>query len=254
MRNIFLELFRKKAEKYSEGMILKRKMRIQGKLVSLFVSPDSQLKYFKFDKFDDGLIQIAEKYITKESHIWDIGANVGVFGYACSVIAKNGSVLLVEPDLFLANILYKTSRLKEFINKKIIIISAAITDKNAISELEIASRGRAANSLKIAHGSSQMGGVREIQYTPSLTLDLILDSFLTTPDFVKIDIEGSELLAINGAKRLINDIRPIFFIEVSRHNFFRLFKIFKQSDYSAFNVNGERLLHDCEENTLFIPN
>ena len=118
----------------------------------------------------------------------------------------------------------------------------------------IASRGRACNALKSAGGSTQMGGIRELQHVPTLTLDTVLESASNSPDFVKIDIEGAELNAIKGATYLINNIRPIFYIEVGDNVSSQIFTIFKLAEYRAFNIQGERLFKDCDPNTLFIPN
>lgn len=45
-----------------------------------------------------------------------------------------------------------------------------------------------------------------------LTLDVILES-QPAPDFVKMDIEAAELLALQGATRLIQEARPVYYIE-----------------------------------------
>jgi FkbM family methyltransferase len=243
-------------ERLGRGRIIKRRILVLKKLIPIFISPDAQLKYLKFgpDAFDRDLISLAEKYLSKSSHVWDVGANVGVFGFASSSIVHRGSVVLVEPDIWLASILIKTSRLKYYTNNEISIIPAAISSKNSVETFMIANRGRACNALKSAGGRSQMGGVRELQHVPTLTLDTVLESVSNPPDFVKIDIEGAELNAVNGAIRLINDIRPTFYIEVGGDVSSQIFTIFKLAGYKAFNIQGERLLKKCAPNTLFIPN
>ena len=61
-----------------------------------------------------------------------------------------------------------------------------------------------------------MGGIREKQYVPPLTLDTLLKSF-AKPDFIKMDVEGSELFALNGGSKVISSIRPVFYIEVGQN-------------------------------------
>ena len=47
----------------------------------------------------------------------------------------------------------------------------------------------------------------------SVTGDFLLDHW-PAPDFVKMDVEGAELLALQGAGRLLEEVRPTFYIEV----------------------------------------
>jgi FkbM family methyltransferase len=41
------------------------------------------------------------------------------------------------------------------------------------------------------------------------------------PDFVKVDVEGAELLVLEGAHEMISQVRPVFYIEVGKENFIR---------------------------------
>ena len=47
--------------------------------------------------------------------------------------------------------------------------------------------------------------------------DLVASSDLPPPGFIKIDIEGAELDALEGASNLVKTVRPTFLIEV--HSF-----------------------------------
>ncbi len=136
----------------------------------LLVSPDAQLKYLKFGfgKFDQDLIEIAENYLQPTSNIWDVGANVGVFTFAASSMTHEGMVVSIEADIWLANILRKTSMLKEYSQNNICVLPVAVSNENSISSFLIAARGRASNALEEAGGRSQTGGVREVQYVPTI--------------------------------------------------------------------------------------
>lgn len=249
-----MKIIRVIAERFFRNRILRRKILVAGEWISLFVSPDSQLKYLKIGSgvFDQDLINIAEKFLRENSNVWDVGANVGVFSFASSVVANKGAIVSIEPDIWLAGILRKTSKLKEYSDKKIKVVPVAVSSENGVASFMIAKRGRACNALESFDGRSQMGGVREFQYVPTLTLDTLLQSF-PAPDFVKIDIEGAELSAIEGGEELIRKIRPIFYIEVGNKVSSQIFNIFKLSDYIALNPQGEVLIDTCAQNTFFAP-
>jgi hypothetical protein len=49
---------------------------------------------------------------------------------------------------------------------------------------------------------------------PMLALDTLLGDF-PPPQFLKVDIEGAELLLLAGASRVLSDVKPIILIEVN---------------------------------------
>ena len=179
----------------------------------LKVSPDSALRYLKIhsSNFDPMLLRLAEEHVVSGTKVWDIGANVGVFSLAAA--AKGGEVLGVEPDPWLYSLLFATSQHRENSDLVFDPLCAAISSAPGIAQLQIANRGRSANFLEEFQGSSQSGGVREQRLVPVLNLDTLLEQRLA-PDLVKIDVEGAEFAVMQGAKRLINDVRPKFLIEV----------------------------------------
>ena len=241
-------------ERLSRGKVIKRKIVVGGKSAPLLVSPDAQLKYLKLGTgvFDQDLIDIAEKYLEPNSNVWDIGANVGVFTFAASIVAHEGSVVSVEADIWLANILRKTVMFKEYSNNDIYVLPVAISNENSVASFMVAARGRASNALEAAGGRSQMGGVREKQYVPTLTLDTLLNTF-PSPDFVKIDVEGAEYMVAQGATHLINEVRPKFYIEVGSDVSSQILRIFQSAGYAAYDPQGTKLIDSCAPNTFFIP-
>ncbi len=250
-----MSMLRTLVERLSRGRVIKRRIVVDGKAVPIFVTPDAQLKYLKFGSgaFDRDLIELAEKYISADSNVWDIGANVGTFTFAAAALAVQGSVVSVEADIWLAGLIRRTARLPEYCNSSICVLPVAISNRCSVARFSVAVRGRASNALESASGRSQMGGVRERQYVPTLSLDTLLDS-LPAPDFVKIDIEGAEYLALLGAKHLISEVRPKWYIEVGDDVSGQIFSIFRSSGYVAFGPDGELLTDSCTSNTLFIPN
>ena len=185
-----MSVFRTLIEKISRNKIIFRRIIVCKEKVPVFVSPGAQLKYWKIGKgaFDQDLINIAQRYVNKKSNVWDIGANVGIFTFSAASITS-GEVLSIEADSWLVTMLRKTAKLNFYKNKNICILPAAISDSKSIAKFMIAERGRACNALESAGGRSMMGGYREMQYVPTITLDSLLESFLP-PSFIKIDIEG----------------------------------------------------------------
>jgi len=225
-------------ERVARGRTLKRSICVGTQRASIIVSPDAQLKYLKVGRnlFDKDLIEIAQHCLEPTDSVWDIGANVGVFSVAAAICAK--SVVAVEADIWLAEIVQRTANLIENSHLDIKVIPTAVSDTNGIAKFKIASRGRASNALANAGGRSQMGGVRETVYVPTLNLDTLLHEF-GPPDFIKIDVEGAEWMVVSGGVSLFREYDPIVYVEIGVDVRSDIFKFFSDAGYKPYDGFGE---------------
>ncbi len=251
-------MFRQFVERISRGVIFKRQLPSRFGGVAIYVSPDAQLKYlWPGEKgFDETLFALVDRWINSQSIVWDIGANVGVFTFAAAGIAREGSVTAVEPDAWLASLLARSQQLRRNSGLNVQILSCAIAGKNGVEKFLIAQRGRASNALAAAGGRSQMGGVRHTEIVPSLTLDTLLEYF-SWPTFVKIDVEGAEVIVLNGARKLLETVRPVLYIEVGDKQLKGVTAILRAAGYKMYDGDesagtGESL-DECVTNTLAVP-
>src|SRR5437870_11528737 len=106
---------RRCAERLSRGRVLKRRLPAEFGKTPLYVSPDSQLKYLKIGReaFDAELLQVALDEIGPGMVVWDVGANVGVFTFAAASLAESGSVLAIEADIWLTQLIRRSANIKE---------------------------------------------------------------------------------------------------------------------------------------------
>ncbi|TIX96350.1 MAG: FkbM family methyltransferase [Mesorhizobium sp.] len=246
--------FRTIIERLSRGRVFRRKIVTGQGLVTIFVSPDAQLKYMRIgnDAFDADLIRIADRVVQDGDVVWDIGANIGVFSASCCVKA-NVSVLAIEADSWLSGIIRRTISLPEYTQRDVRVLTAAISNTDGASDFLIAQRGRASNALASAGGRSQMGGTREVMLVPTLTIDTIAKS-LGPPSFIKIDIEGAELGALQGGRETFLNTRPILYVEIGPLMFNECLNLMDGCQYKCFNANGEETNDKYQSNYFFIPN
>jgi FkbM family methyltransferase len=224
------------------------------------VSGDARLRNLLPGKqaFDPGLLAHARCLVQVEGSIWDIGANVGVFAFAAAGLAgKDGRVLAVEPDPWLFGLLQRSraaNRRRDDL-AAVELLCTAVADRPGVARFQIAARGRASNALT-GFGNSQMGGVREELLVPTVTLDQLLETTFP-PDLVKIDVEGAELLVLQGARRLLAEARPRLLIEVAEPNADAVTTLLRQADYSLFDaadpVRGLPPVHRAVWDTCAIP-
>lgn len=246
-------MIRRLAERLARGRVLRRTIEVAGRRVPIHVSPDAQLKYLKpgARAFDADLLDLAERRLTPDSVVWDVGANVGTFAVAAAAVAQNGRVFAIEADIWLAGLLRRTAAEPVYAGR-IEVVPCAVAAGAGVARFVIAARGRASNALELSGGRSQMGGAREVVLVPTLSLDLLLDA-LPPPGFVKIDVEGAELAVLQGAERLLREVRPSIYIEVDAASAAAVLALFARHNYAAFDPGNDRPLDACIENTLFVP-
>lgn len=248
-------MIRRLLERISRTRAFMRRLPDEFGRAPLYVSADAQLKFLRPGRIglDAMLLDRVAEWITPEMRVWDIGANVGVFAVASA--ARNARVLALEPDPWLAALLRRSAALAENRHLDLWVLCAAASDHNGTATLQIAGRGRASNALE-GFGGSQMGGVRERNLVPTLTMDTLMASW-RRPDFVKIDVEGAEGLVLAGAARLLTEARPMFMIEVEQRRSATLAKLFAAYAYRLFDAEqpsqGRAPLTHCPFSTLALP-
>lgn len=239
-------------ERLNRGRVLKRKIHSNYGVAPLFVSPDAQLKYLKMGAgaFDADLVSVADHLVEPDFVVWDIGANVGVFTFACA-FRSQACTLAVEADVWLAGLLRRSAALEAYKGRDVRVLPSAVSDRDGVAEFLIAERGRASNSLAKSGGRSQMGGVRARILVPTLTLDTIADSE-PRPDFIKVDVEGAELDVLKGGQSLLKNCRPTLYIEIGESLFHECTEIMQQLGYEVYGSDGLHTKEPYKSNYLLV--
>lgn len=246
-------MIRRLAELLARGRRFRRRIRVAGQLAPIWVSPDAQLKYLKPGEraFDRDLLELAEQRLGPNDVVWDVGANIGSFSVAAATVATSGEVVAIEADIWLAELLQRTAA-EPFFGGRLKVVHCAAAAEAGEARFVISARGRASNALEVGGGRSPMVRAREIVMVPTLPLDDLLDQ-LAAPTFVKIDVEGAELLVLRGASRLLSEIRPRIYVEVDQRLAGEVMALLVTANYAAFDPRTGERLERCLENTLFEP-
>lgn len=171
--------------------------------------------------------------------VWDVGANVGLFSKAAAFHAgPTGHVYAFEPDVDAADLLRRTSESPMDNEAPITIMSMAIGDSIGTVSFAIARRARSANSLT-GFGSTQTGGVLVERVVPCTTLDGMLGQ-IKSPQVLKIDVEGAELLVLQGGTRVLASVRPWIHCEVTEERSGDVTKILGAHAYRIFDASTRR--------------
>ena len=197
--------------------------------------------------FEQEVIKLAEKYVKDGTCVLDVGANYGQMSVHFAKLNQNGKIYSFEAEPYIAMILQKNVLANNCTNVK--LVPGAVyneTGKKLIFPEPDFKRFISYGSYGIDPNATE-GRVVE-----SITIDS-----LNIPEpisFMKIDIQGSDLFALQGAKETIcrNKMPILFeFEEQFQDEFHTSF-----NDYVDFvrsiNYRFEKIILDI--NYLILPN
>jgi len=142
----------------------------------------------------------------------DVGANLGFFALIASkLVREEGRVVLIEPQPLLAQLAEKTMAENHFAPYSIYQVACA--DYKGETEFYVPRSTSGRGGLYSSFSAS--GRHRKIR-VPVVPLDDLLDwQSLPGQVFLKIDVEGSEIAVLRGARRLIQQRNPILLLEIN---------------------------------------
>ena len=149
------------------------------------------------------------KNIKNGMTVVDAGANIGAYSIIMSkLVSENGKVIAFEPDKRNINLFKKSVKLNSCQNIK--IHEALLSDKSGNKEIFL-DNNYFGNSTIIRDAIPTK--LFEKNIVPSISLDDVIIKENIKIDFMKVNIEGSELKFIEGAKATIEKYKPKILME-----------------------------------------
>jgi FkbM family methyltransferase len=162
--------------------------------------------------FEPESIPLYERVLTQRKVFLDVGAQVGQFTLLASrLVGPQGRVVSFEPDPLTHRLLCKSIARNKLTN--VMAVRAALADVNTVQSFHLSqARNIGANSLRPpAQGLDARASVRVQCWRMD---DFLRRNGIPKPDLVKIDVEGAELLVLDGAREtLAGPDRPILIVE-----------------------------------------
>ena len=194
----------------------------------------------------------------------DIGAHKAAFTYwMAKVVGPRGRVLAFEPQRDLAEFLRGVSRR---VGEHVIRVhEVALSDREGDSRLYYRGEHAGAASLQDQRGPSVKVAVR--------TLDCVIEEEgLSGPvTFIKCDVEGHELAVFVGARKVLENDKPVLLfesanIEIGQSHLGPVTEYLSELDYEGyffhkktlhpfndFSTDRFRFAHMAQQNFVFIP-
>jgi FkbM family methyltransferase len=133
----------------------------------------------------------------------DVGACHGLFSLAFTQGRSDAAALAVEPSPLAWDVL--ESNLRRNAEARVTPVRAAVGAEPGVLRMRF--------SWHHLEASPEAGGEDESIEIPLRTLDGIREELAFRPDAMKVDVEGYEIFALRGARRILGEDRPLLFLE-----------------------------------------
>jgi FkbM family methyltransferase len=153
----------------------------------------------------------------RDAVCWDIGAHVG---YHSLVFASLGAqVLAFEPNPHNAARLRAHLERNPALGRNIRHFAVAVSDQDG--EMEFVQSADMLGQSSGSHLAAALPPFEPAVYArcervvvPTVRLDSLIARGERGPDVIKVDVEGAEVLALEGARKLLAEKKPLLLIEV----------------------------------------
>ena len=177
--------------------------------------------------------------VKKNDYIIDAGANVGVISiFFSKIVGKYGKIFAFEPDKFNIDYMKNNIKLNLDIENNIFISNLLLWHSNTTIDFEEAG----------SEGSSAIwfSGNAKVVKKETVTIDSwVNNNNIQKLDFIKMDIEGAEIEALDGCVETIKTLKPNFAI-ASYHivngepTYIKVEDFFKKLNYSYKTVTFKK--------------
>ena len=193
---------------------------------------------------DDHEIETLSK-LSKNNKIFflDCGCNYGFYSFHVASLSKNNYVISIEASKKTSEFFLKNKELNYDL-KNIFFLNKAVSNND---EKEISfNQGINDWESSVEHNNFQLNKIENIK---TCKIDTLLNSY-ELKDYLlifKIDIEGHEMKAIEGALDIIKKFSPIIIIEFSKF----IFNQKENIDYlNLFLNNLDYVIYDTKKNVV----
>jgi len=177
--------------------------------------------------------QILDDELKKDDVFVDVGANIGI--YAVPYAKKVRRMIAFEPDPESAKLLLQSIQLNDSYNIELRQKAIGSTPQKVWYYL---------SSVPMTSGMSVANeklGELEVE-TTDLDSELLHESKV---DWLLIDVEGSEVGVLRGAKKLLREYSPKIILECNKENITIVSDILAEEGYQIRKING--IYYSCNK-------
>lgn len=182
-----------------------------------------------------------ESLVKPEMVVYDVGGYIGYFTMVFArLVGNKGKVYVFDPLPSNIATIQEQVRLNQV--EHVAIHSVAVSDKVGTAEFS-------------RHASASMGQLKTMdeRFEESFEVKIIsLDEFVfshgnPSPDLVKMDIEGAEVMAIPGMRRLLETAKPSILMEIHGDAGRTVWSVLKANGYRGICLDDGRDVETMDE-------
>ena len=234
LKNLLLERIFKYVTSNSTEMFLKGKE-------SISINP--QLYGYHERELSDLIIYIAD--CGNNDYLIDIGANIGIFSLYAAF--KGHNIISIEPESLNFAVLNINIYDNQF-QKNIKSFPFSISLKNNIGFLKLSEIAWGKSNHQFNHKEQNDNSYLQGSY--GCSADYLFEKINFIPDYIKIDVDGNELLVIQGMENTLKSgsIKSILIeINLSDQRNKEIFKIFSKYNY---NITFSKAVYESQPNIV----
>jgi FkbM family methyltransferase len=243
-KNIWAQLIGQQAN--DDGTVDCRFALSDGSAQYTLVVPASSDGYYEHVRRNGGFGHVAElmyRLCRRGDTVFDFGANVGTESIP---LAAKGCIVYAF----------------EILPENVTLLASAVT-KNPGIKLEIVHRaiwrGQAALQASGHSAWGRISAAGKIAVKAVSLDDFVRAHGVARVDAIKLDVEGSELAALEGMRGVLSEFKPQVVFEANAltcgengYSIYELFEFFKTIGYSLYQINNSQLIPFSRHDVQFV--
>lgn len=226
--------------------------------VVLFCPPDESrvapIEIMNFDQYEPDETRVIDLLSAKSRYILDIGANIGWYSIRFSKRNSGVKVYAFEPMPTNYEYLQKNVSVNA-VGQRVSTFNYGLSEESGAFEFFVVQKGCTNASLK---NVADIEGAMRVTAL-AITLDQWVSSQRVSPDFIKCDVEGAELLVFRGARETLENCKPVVVTELLRkwskpfgYHPNDVLNLFSDIGYRCFAIgsSGTRVINEVTDDTI----
>lgn len=182
--------------------------------IRVMINPESLSRKLKREVYEEDTKFVIDSVVKQGNVCFDVGANVGgITLLLAKRVGQSGKVYAFEPAIKSFIELCGNILINPLLKNSIIPMKTGIGNEKKELLCVSHSYNKGNSSLKISD-ECEGKNLEDIETVAVYPLDSLFEKYpLSRLDFMKIDVEGMELEAVQGAAKLIQKFRPAIYYE-----------------------------------------
>jgi FkbM family methyltransferase len=222
-----------------------------GRGLKLVVLPETPLSHW-LGTHEPETQRVLRERLRPGMVVYDCGANVGYFSAMCArLVGPTGRVFAFEPSPRSFECLSALGRLNGF--EHVEAIPQAVWTHGGTLRFKRGTGGRSFVSDHVEGSLPETSEPAETVEISAVSIDeFVLDQHHPAPDFLKVDVEGSEAAALAGAKQVIVRHRPTILVEIHGAAGTDLWSLFHELGYQPRDIATGRVPSTVDEFAVWL--